>query len=288
MAKADLKEAILAGLAMFAVIYIMLVLGEKLLAAFTAFAGVSMFGEMVSRYKSEISLSKYKMQLEIFDAVIYVGAIIVALGILVHTANLLKVSQYLPSGLVSFASVSQPLEIAIMIFAAISYAQHAAKPNYYSWLAFMCVVDLVINQNTYQGFSVSAFEYLIIGISILALCLGAYFGLKLSLTSFTGLFALLIALTGISLAVNAINQSNLISLSVPSWFPTISSALLLGMVLFMFITYLVERGNATPFLAGASIWALSTYGLQGLEYLINLALFSIAVFIMLSALGAKK
>jgi len=285
MSKEDLKSAILAGLALFSIIYLMLLLGEKILASFLAFAGVSMFSGWAS-YRSEISLAKYKAQLEVFDAIIYVGILLVALSMFTHTAQMLGWGQYLPSGLTSFASVSQTLETAIMIFAAIKYAQHPTKPNWYAWLALLCVFDMLLNKATYQNMTLNPVLYLVIGLSVASICLGVYFGISVPLTAFSRLFALLVGFTGITLAADLINKSNFFHISMPSWLPSLSTSLLLGVTLFLFIEYLFERKNPTYPLAGASIWALAVYGVAGLTTLLNLALFSIAVFILIAALGA--
>jgi hypothetical protein len=281
MEKEELRNIVLGALALFAVLYILISVGEKLLASFLAFAGVTALGARIA---------KYQLQLEVFDAIVYIGILMVASSLIVHFAQLIGASAYLPSALVAFASASSYLEVALMIFAALSYAQHATKPGFYAWFVFLCVFDLIINKNTYANLNVTPYEYLIIGLAVLGIAVGAYLGLKLSFTVFTGIMALLVFFTGVSIAVGFLSSSGLVSVpALPRWFITVSSSALLGMVLYMFIAHLVDRSvSPTPFLAGASIWALSVFGITGLQALINLALFSIAVWILITALGARR
>jgi hypothetical protein len=277
----EMRDVVLTALALLAVLYIMVMLGQHVLASFLAFAGVTAIGAR---------LTKYKLQLEVFDAVMYIGGIIIAFSLLYHTATLLGYASYLPIGLSQFAGVASALVIPIMIYNALVYAQHPTKPGYYAWMTFLAVMDTVMGVSA-GGKPIAGVQpviYLVVGVAMLSLALGGYLGLKLSLSSFTGIVALLVFFVGVSLGVSFINASGFYYIYLPSWFNWVSSAMLLGMVLFLFIAYLVERTSATPFLAGAAIWALSVYGATGLTMLINLALFSIAVWVILQALGARK
>jgi len=275
MDKAEIRDAVLAGLAIFATIYILLLLGDKLLASFLAFAGVTGLGAR---------LAKYKMQLEVFDAVIYVGTVMVAISIMLHFAQILGLSGYFPSALNQFVQGASPaLETALAVFAALAFSQSPTKPSYYSWLAFLCVMDLTITHGMYMSSAERAI-WLVVGLAILAICLGAFFGIGLKLTVFNGAFTLVIAMTGFMLAAQALAKVGY-NIPLPSWLIYVANATLLAMVVFMFIVYLVVRANPTYFLAGASIFALSAYGLQGIQLLLNIALFSIAVFVVIAVLG---
>jgi hypothetical protein len=275
MQRSDLSKIILAGLALVIVLYFLLRLNMPALASFLALSGITALGAKAA---------KYSLQLEIFDSILYLGIILIALSMVNNVIMMLNLGYTLPSSWVTLMKAAEGLTPAIIIFAALSYAQAPARPTLYAWVALLGTIALTMQQgvmNTYMG--------LAIGIAIVSIALGLVLKFGVPYASIANIFKYVVLFVGIAMGINMIHMAGYLTwLNLPSWWPVLSSSILLGAVTFLFIAYVIARVTPTVLLAAASIYALFTYGMQGLQMLIYLALFSIAIWVVLGLLSASR
>jgi hypothetical protein len=267
-------KIILAGLALILVLYFLMRLGKPALASFLALSGITALGAKAA---------KYSLQLEIFDSILYLGIILIALSMVNNVIMMLNLGYTLPSSWTTLMKAAEGLTPAIIVFAALSYAQAPARPTLYAWVALLGTIALTMQQgamNTYIG--------LAIGIAIVSIALGLVLKFGIPYEAISHIFMYVVLFLGITLGINMIHMAGYLTwFYLPNWWPVLSSSILLGVVSFLFIAYVIARIRPTVLLAAASIYALWAYGSQGLQMLIYLALFSIAIWVVLGLLSSR-
>lgn len=280
-------------LTVFAVFWILSALGNAFLAMFSLGLGLTTLGARVS---------KYKLQLELFNDIMYFASVLIVFAIIGHATAYFGY-QLSPKwmGLVDAAT---SLEIPLLVYAFMVYSFHPTRPGKWPWIGLLIIIDGIINPKTRQilesqttnaisipgigTYNLNYLAYLAIALGIASIGVFLVYRRSALWGNIATIYTILGIITGAHLSLVYLHKAGIfLWLTLPPWVESVavfSSASLLGSALFFFIVYMFTGAGASKALALAGIWALAVYGPTGMIGLVYLAVFSIAVWVLLAIL----
>lgn len=273
-------------LVLIAAVYILALLSQTVLAMFLGAIGITTLGG--SLLASRQQFLKYRMQLEIFYYVIWFASALIIVSIIQHALEKLNYPLVLGPMWDSLVSAAAGLELPILIFSVLYFSFRPGKPDYYAFLAFLIVVDQILSKSLAEMLNwATALALISFGVYLI---LGKYAGWKLV----TQICSLAVAITAINAGLDALHNAGVLTwLVLPEWWSALvflSSGLMLGSVMILFIIYIITNTGIKTLLVATAVYVLTAQVFSGgllepFTTLIYLAVFSIAVWVLLGLAG---